>query len=126
MKLGIKKLEYRHKDATAAPWEQLKIVQLSCTLSEEWTEEPAGKVSTVTIQADLRHSSGLHDGMLRELAKNQHHYRVTDMNGYLYIIGTADYLPRLAHQRSIAKLNPNGYKIKITYRSPGGLTASNS
>jgi hypothetical protein len=126
MKLGIKKLEYRHKDAVDAPWEQLNTVQLSCTLSEEWTEEPDGKVSTVIIQADLRHSSEPHDRLLHELARNRHHYRVTDMNGYLYTAGTFDYLPRLTHQRSIAKLNPNGYKIKITYRSPDGLTASNS
>ena len=125
MKLGIKKLEYRHKDATGE-WTQLKIVELSATLSEDWKEEPAGMVSEVTVQAELRYSSGQNDELLHDLLLNRSHYRITDMNGYLYIIGTADYLPRLTYQRSIAKLNPNGYKIKITYRSPDGLTASNS
>jgi hypothetical protein len=123
MKLGIKKIEYRHEDVPA--WAQLNIVQLSCTLSEEWTEEPAGMLSTVTIQAELRHSSTQNDQLLLDLLRNYHRYlyRVTDMNGHLYIIGTDDYHPRLTWQRFIAKLNPNGYKIKITYRSPDGLLA---
>jgi hypothetical protein len=123
MKLGIKKIEYRHKDATNTnPWKQLNIVQFSCTLSEEWSEEPAGMLSTVTIQAELRYSSEQNDRLLVALLRNQHHYRLTDMNGHLYIVGTPDYLPRLTYQRSIAKLNPNGYKLKITYKSPNGLT----
>ena len=124
MKLGIKKIEYRHKDAAdAASWMRLYIVQLSCTLSEEWSEEPAGMLSTVTIQAELRYSSKQNDRMLLDLLRNQHHYRLTDMNEHLYIIGTPDYLPRLTWQRSIAKLNPNGYKLKITCKTPHGLTA---
>ncbi|MDR3132506.1 MAG: hypothetical protein LBU42_00580 [Prevotellaceae bacterium] len=126
MKLGIKKIEYRHKDdKDATHWAQLNIVQFSCTLSEEWAEEPAGKVSTVTIQAELRHSSEQNDSLLLDLLRNQTHYRVIDMNGYQYIIGDAgDYLPRLTWKRSIEKLNPNGYKIKITYRSPNGIIAA--
>jgi hypothetical protein len=122
MKLGIKKIEYRHKDAgDNTPWSQLNIVQLSCTISEEWEEEPAGMLSTVTIQAELRYSSEQNDRLLLDLLRNHHHYRVTDMNGYLYIIGTPDYLPRLTYERTIAKLNPNGYKLKIAYKSPQGL-----
>jgi hypothetical protein len=124
MKLGIKKIEYRHKDATS--WTQLNIVQFSGTLSEDWKEEPAGMVSSVTIQAELRYSSGENDAILRSLLQNQSYYRITDMNGKQYIIGDTDYLPRCTYQRSIAQLNPNGYKIKITYKSPTGITALNS
>jgi hypothetical protein len=123
MKLGIKKIEYRHKDAThATAWEQLNIVQFSGTLSEEWSEEPAGMVSTVTIQAELRHSSEQNDRLLLDLLRNRYHYRITDMNRRQYITGTADYLPRLTYQRSVAKLDPNGYKLKIVYKSPTGLS----
>jgi hypothetical protein len=123
MKLGIKKIEYRPKDAAAdAPWTQLNIVQLSGTLSEEWSEEPAGLVSEVTIQMELRRSSKQNDNLLLDLMRNPKHYRITDMNGYHYIIGTADYLPRLTYQRSIAKIpKPNTYELKITYKSPKGL-----
>jgi hypothetical protein len=121
MKLGIKKIEYRPHDAYDAPWTQLQIVQLSATLNEEWSEEPAGMLSTVTIQMELRHSSKQNDNLLLDLLHNQYHYRITDMNGYLYTIGTIDYLPRLAWERSIAKLNPNTYKLKITYISHHGL-----
>jgi hypothetical protein len=125
MKLGIKKIEYRHKDApSATAWEKLNIVQLSGTLSEDWSEEPAGMVSTVTIQAELRNSSEQNDRLLLELLQNQHHYRATDMNGYQYIIGTADYLPRFTYQLSIANLKPNGYELKLTYKSPQGLRAT--
>jgi hypothetical protein len=129
MKLGIKKIEYRRNDAAeTSQWTTLDIVQLSCTLSEEWAEEAPGLVSTVTIQAELRHSSTQNDQLLLDLLRNYHRYRyrVTDMNGYLYIIGTDDYHPRLTWQRSIAKLNPNGYKLKITCRSPDGLLTLNS
>ncbi|MDR0694709.1 MAG: hypothetical protein LBF81_05370 [Prevotellaceae bacterium] len=125
MKLGIKKIEYRHKDVTGnTAWKQLNIVQFSGTLAEEWSEEPAGMLSTVTIQAELRRSSEQNDRLLLELLKSQHHYRITDMNGYQYLIGTADYLPRLTYQRAIAKLNPNGYKLKLIYKSPKGLVIS--
>jgi hypothetical protein len=127
MKLGIKKIEYRHKDAGAdAPWTQLNIVKLSCTLSEEWTEEPAGMVSSVTIEAKIRWISEIHDRTMEYLMRYPNHYRLTDMNGVQYLLGDDDYIPRLTYVRSIAQLNPNGYSVKITFKSPHGLKITNA
>jgi hypothetical protein len=128
MKLGIKKIEYRHKDAPDdAHWTQLNIVQQSCTLAEDWSRETPGMLSTVTIQAELRRSSRQNDALLEELLRNQYHYRLTDMNGCQYITGTPDYLPQLTWQRAIGKIpKPNGYELKLTYKSPKGLSALNN
>jgi hypothetical protein len=124
MKLGIKKIEYRpERSAEDAEWSLLNIVQFSATLSEEWSDEAAGLLSTVTVEAEIRRSSERNDRTLNYLLRYPNHYRLTDMNGTRYTIGNHDCLPRLTCTRSIAKLNPNGYRLTITYKSDDGLKA---
>jgi len=121
MKLGIKKIEFRK--ATAAPnsFVELKIVHLSCTLEENWENETAGPLSTVKIRTEIRSSNILNDAKLLPFVGQWYVFRVTDMQGVGYIIGDDEYMPVVTLKRSIAKFNPNGYEISITYKSTKGL-----
>lgn len=121
MKLGIKKIEFREKNSSL-PFSKLNIVHLSGTLEEKWTGEMAGKLSTATISAEVRNSSRVNDAVLLSLVRKWHVYQLTDMQGIAYIIGDDEYMPEVTLTRSIAKFNPNGYKINITYKSISGLT----
>ncbi|MDR1984093.1 MAG: hypothetical protein LBQ28_04650 [Prevotellaceae bacterium] len=121
-KLGIKKIEYRPLGSDESAWAQLKNVSLSATLSEEWSEDPAGKISTVTVKCEIRNSNQAGDKILRHLKDRYYQYRVTDMNDKQYIIGNEDYIPVFLFSRTIGSLKVNGYTVNITYKSPDGIT----
>jgi hypothetical protein len=123
MKVGIKKIEYRA--AANDAWKELKTVSLSATLSEEWSNESAGKVSTVTVAAEIRNSSKVNDIIFKYLSNWYYQYRITDMNDRQYLLGNDEYRADFTFNRSIGGLNANGYTIKIEYISPEGLRASN-
>ncbi|MDR2066018.1 MAG: hypothetical protein LBP85_09985 [Prevotellaceae bacterium] len=124
IKLGIKKIEYRSSE-NDNNWIELKTVHLSATLTEEWSEEAAGKYSTVKVNAQIRNSSKTMDLILEYLSNLYWQYRITDMNGREYILGNSEYRANFNYSRSFGGLNANGYEISIEYESPEGIKASN-
>jgi hypothetical protein len=123
IKLGIKKIEYRADNTDV--WHELKTVSLSVILSEDLSDSPAGKYSTVKVDAEIRNSSEDNDAMLRRLSAFFYQYRITDMNGHQYMLGNAEYRANFTFSRSLGDLKTNGYKISIEYKSPDGIKADN-
>jgi hypothetical protein len=123
IKLGIKKIEYRADNN--GTWKELKIVSLSANLSENWKDDDAGKVSTVTVDADIRNSSKDIDIILEYLSQWYWEYKITDMNDREYLLGNTEYRADFTFTRTIGGLKVNGYSIKIEYISPQGIAASN-
>jgi hypothetical protein len=123
IKLGIKKIEYRVDNTDI--WRELKMVSLSSTLTEDWSDKPAGKYSTVKVEAEIRNSSKANDILLEYLSKWYYQYRITDMNGCQYLLGNNEYRADFNFSRSFGDLKVNGYNISIEYISPDGIKASN-
>ncbi|MDR2127352.1 MAG: hypothetical protein LBP63_11065 [Prevotellaceae bacterium] len=123
IKLGIKKIEYRSTENDT--WKELKTVSLSAKLTEKWSQDAAGKYSTVNVEAEIRNSSKTNDTVLEFLSKWRWQYRITDMNDRLYILGNSEYCADFNYSRTVGGLNVNGYQISIEYVSPQGIKASN-
>jgi len=140
MKLGIKSIAVAKQNEIIFPflkniesvnlpdnivWDKLPISNISGALTETTSQGTSnGTTKTVTVTATIVDKSGEIRSALTKYEKN-HIFKVEDMNGINYLIGTNHFRSTLTFRHEIDKLSRNVYSIEITHQSPHGYLKIN-
>jgi len=144
MKLAIKKIQYipvssvqnwghlgkssylKVSSFISGTWTDLAFTPLSASLTEEWIDSSAGVYSQVTLSGNIRANKSAFVSILSALVANKNIFKVTTIEGPIYIIGSVDtpgkFLPKLI----ITELTTSEYQFTITCKSRHGLILESS
>ncbi len=144
MKLGIKKIEYisvnnvhswahvGRNDAIAVnnfkdgSFSELKFTDLTASLEEEWLDSPAGIYSNAGVTGVIRANKEQMRDILASLIVKKNIFRVTDMNGQKYLIGSSSFCPRTFFKMVISDITTSEYQFTITCKSTHGIVFDTS
>lgn len=138
MKLGIKKVEFieaskcqdwsflernasfRSSSFISGEWKDLKFSDQFCTFQEEWLEDENGKHSSISVTGNDRLAQSVADEIIPLLLNPEYIYRITTINGYCFIIGSVNYMPRFLFSKVLEGINTYQVIWTITSKSPHG------
>lgn len=144
MKLSIKKIEYipvarifswshvgrndslKVSNFIDGPYNQLKFTDLSASMEEEWIESVSGIYSQVKVNGVIRADKQAMRDILSSLLMTKNIFRVTDMSGQKYIIGSVEFTPKTLFKLIISELTTSEYQFTITCKSPHGIVYDTS
>ncbi|MDR2773228.1 MAG: hypothetical protein LBC19_00545 [Tannerella sp.] len=134
MKLGIKKISETEQRNILLPfvnesepvklpdsivWNEIPVVNVSGTLEETTEHNENGKLRSVTVNATVVDKSALVREQLRGL-ESGHVFKVEDMNGVEYLVGTNSFRSVMTYRHEINQLGKNSFEIEISHQSPYG------
>ncbi len=102
-----------------AQWEKLNALQGTVALSSSERESNAGNYFQVSVNGFCSGISIINRLVLTKLSGRRFLFRLTDVNGVKYLVGTNEFRPQFVYTTSndSAPTGKRGYSFSITLRS---------
>jgi len=107
-------------------FKELKFTHLTASLEEEWVQERAGVISSVSASGAIRANKEQIRKVLAALIVQKNIFRITAINGDKYLIGSVYFTPRVLFNLTISDITTSEYQFTITCKSTHGLVIDRS
>ena len=139
MKLAIKKIEYisvknvkswshlgrndsiNVENFKSGEFSDISFTELTASLEEEWLESSAGEFSQSSLTATIRTNKDQARRTLSYLLSNKSIFRITDMSGEKYLIGSIDFIPKMLFKFQVTGMTTSEIQLSITCKSKIGI-----
>lgn len=144
MKFAIKKIEYisvknvkswshigrndsiNVENFKSGEFSDISFTELTASLEEEWMESPAGEFSQASVTATIRANKDQARRTLSSLLSNKSIFRVSDMSGNKYLIGSVEFTPKILFKFHVTGMTTSEIQLSITCKSKIGIILDTS
>lgn len=106
---------------SGATWTELKQTQQTVQLVENWLSDDKGHRSTVKFSAAIRVDKSAQMTLSNKLLGRRHIYRVTAVDGTVYLVGSVAYPPKFTWKNEMSGISSSEIDFTIECTSTHGL-----
>ena len=100
---------------------ELPFTPDTASVDEEWVDDGNGQYSKLSLSASIRKDRMQYSSLLARLTGRKTIWKVTLIDGNVYIIGSPEYLPKLTDSNSISGYSSSEFAVSIQCESKHGM-----